>query len=196
MYDRWTCRHEAAHAVVGAVLGVWNVARVNDDGGGVTRYAGGGLVGLSAEDRAVIALAGNVGETILIDGNLGRAIRDTQAAAGGDGDLLAAAVRDGASVRDATLRARSILVQHRDEWDRLSAALQRDGIGHVRVANVYTSRAVALKRGRVAGPAELRELASRAKGEGHASLARLLEASLARAERGAPSRIIEQRLGV
>lgn len=213
MYDRLAAKHEAAHAVVGAALGMRNFVRVKEDGSGMAHWEPGALDGLHPFDRCVLAVSGNVAEAMAIDGNLKRAVQDTIRLDSNDSVILRMALHDLKSetwkygqqgpALAAAAKAREVIMQNRAEFNRLTDTLQRDGIGQVRISGGtsaasrpaargvdYTDNLPAL-RGQAAGLPELRSLASKAASDGNAKLARLIEQTLARREGRAVEPVIE-----
>lgn len=214
MFDYLLCRHEAGHAVVAAALGLRHHARVKDDGSGAVNWGPGALAGLHAEDRAVLAVAGNVAEAMAIDGNLKRAVKDTlEKDDSNDALILRNALselpaykygRQGPALL-AAAKAREVILQNKAEFDRLTDTLQRDGIGQVRMVAParrpspsgvdYTANLAAVRSGQAVGAAELRSLASRAAADGNQKLAKLIDQTLARREGRAVTPIRETSIG-
>ena len=210
MFDRMSARHEAGHAIVAAALGMGHVAIVRADGSGLTRFFDNAQFdNLAPSDAALLAVAGSVAETVVLDGNLKRAVSDVLSAEG-DGDMLRTALRalggGENTVMAVVMSARSILLQHRAEFDRLTTALECDGIGQARlggsgvaperkgapVARLGGSGVAPERKGApVAGLTELRAIVAQAHGNGNTALAALLNATIARREGRPTARVVE-----
>ena len=217
MFDLLAARHEAGHGVVGAFLGMRHSLIVREDGSGQANWDPGAVDALHPFDRAVLALSGNVAECMAIDGNLKRAVQDTLDKDSYDAVMLRLALselapeewkygRHGPAV-EAAKTAQTIIRENRAEFERLTAELQEDGIGQVRMGQRtpasrspvrgvdYSSNLAAPSGGQVAGVAELRNLASKAASDGNAKLAKLMEQTLARREGRSVEPIIEHGYG-
>ena len=220
MFDLLAARHEAGHGVVGAFLGMRHSLIVRKDGSGQANWDPGAVDALHPFDRAVLALSGNVAECMAIDGNLKRAVQDTLDKDSYDAVMLRLALselapeewkygRHGPAV-EAAKTAQTIIRENRAEFERLTAELQEDGIGQVRMgqrtpasrpaargvdysSNLAAARAL-LAGGQVAGVSELRNLASKAASE-NPKLAQLLEATIARREGREVKRVTEFSIG-
>lgn len=193
MFDRMSARHEAGHAIVAAALGMGHVAIVRADGSGLTRFFDNAQFdNLAPSDAALLAVAGSVAETVVLDGNLKRAVSDVLSAEG-DGDMLRTALRalggGENTVMAVVMSARSILLQHRAEFDRLTTALECDGIGQARLGG--SGVAPERKGAPVAGLTELRAIVAQAHGNGNTALAALLNATIARREGRPTARVVE-----
>ena len=175
--------HEAGHLIVADFLELSAHAIVNDDGSGRIFYSDSDQVGqLAPEDRACLTVAGEVAEAMASGGDLKRAVARTFNSASDDLEIMVMAVgtlershpqgRDGAAM-DAARAALAIIRQNRSEFDRLVRTLYSD-----RIARVGPEPS-ALRGGQVAGPVEMRSMASEAKVAGHDLLAKLLEATIA-----------------
>ena len=216
MYDRLAARHEAGHGVVSAFLGMHHSLIVREDGSGQASWEPGAVDALHPFDRAVVAVSGNVAECMAINGNLKRAVQDTLDKDSYDAVMLSEALRELAPgawkykqgpALAAAQAAAAIIRENRGEFERLTAELQENGVGQVRMgprpaASRPSSRDVnyaanlAVVRGaKPAGVAELRSLASKAAADGNTKLQQLMEQTLARLEGRSVEPIIEHSYG-
>lgn len=173
--------HEAGHAIAAASLGIGSTLEIHEDGGGQCRYD---RYADAAEDRAMLALSGEVAEALLFNGgDLRRAV--TACLASGASDYadnrgLYEALKEVPRwmhrdvVFQQAQRARKILHDNRAELDALRAQLLKDGraVYRPRGAGNYAPRA---SRGMT--PVELRAQADAAERAGHMVKAQLMRAA-------------------
>ena len=163
-----------------------------------------------------MAVSGNVAECMAIDGNLKRAVQDTLDKDSYDAVMLRLALLELAPeawkyyphgpALAAAAKARSVIQENREEFDRLTVELMENrsrsgshgpGAGGERQAARgvdYAANLAALRGGQVAGLSELRSLASKAAVDGNAKLAKLMEQTLARREGRSVEPVVRARL--
>jgi hypothetical protein len=174
--------HEAGHAIAAAALGIGSTVEIHEDGGGQCRYD---RYAEAAEDRVMLALAGEVAEAVLFNGgNLRRAVTDCLASGASDysdNRGLHEALKEVPRWRhrDVVLqqaaRARKVLHENRAEFDALRQRLALEGRA------TYAPRSYVGAAPYLTAP-ELRAEAKRARSAGYITKAILMERTADRAQ--------------